>query len=95
MNKLVDGDLVGGLGGGLGSSSLRKGGPVSQQEACRSLTDIGRVPISAGLYSVAMYCHWFGLDILRMILIRDTSYRLGLSFGVSFLIQASTSLLSE
>ena len=95
MNKLVDGDLVGGLGGGLGSSNLRKGGPVSQQEACRSLTDIGRVPISAGLYSVAMYCHWFGLDILRMMLIRDTSYLRGASFGRSFLIHARTSLLSE
>ena len=95
MNKLVNGCLVEVLGGGLGSSRRRNDGPVSQSEASSFSTEIGRVPMSAGLWSVGTYCHWFGLDILRMALIRLTTYRAGLSFGVSFLIQASTSSLSE
>ena len=49
--------FVGGVDGGFGSSSRRKAGPDSQQEACNSDTDIGRVPISAGLSLVGMYCH--------------------------------------
>ena len=43
-----------GVDGGFGSSNLRNGGPVSHGEALSSLTDIGRVPISAGLWAVGM-----------------------------------------
>ena len=42
------------MDGGLGSSNLRNGGPVSHTEALSSLTEIGRVPMSAGLWAVGM-----------------------------------------
>ena len=54
VNKLVLRDFSLGVVGGLGSSSLRNGGPVSHTEALSSLTEIGRVPISAGLCAVGM-----------------------------------------
>ena len=43
-----------GSSGGVGSFCFRKAGPVSHVEACISLTEIGRVPRSAGLISVWM-----------------------------------------
>ena len=48
---------VGGVAGGVGSSNRRKACPDSQLEACNSDTDMGRVPISAGLSLVGMYLH--------------------------------------
>ena len=86
---------VGGVDGGFGSSSRRKAGPDSQQEACNSDTDTGRVPMSAGLSLVGMYCHCSGLDIFLMVLMRFTMYRFGASLVESFFTQASTSWLSE
>ena len=43
-----------GVDGGFGSSDFRNGGPVSHGEALSSLTDIGRVPMSAGLWAVGI-----------------------------------------
>ena len=54
VKRLVFEDFPLGVDGGLGSSNLRNGGPVSHTEALSSLTEIGRVPISAGLWSVGM-----------------------------------------
>ena len=43
-----------GVVGGFGSSDLRNRGPVSHSEALSSLSEIGRVPMSAGLMAVGM-----------------------------------------
>ena len=43
-----------GVEGGFGSSDFRNGGPVSHGESLSSFTDIGRVPISAGLWAVGI-----------------------------------------
>ena len=53
-NKLVLRDFSLGVDGGLGFSNLRNGGLVSHTEALSSLTEIGRVPMSAGLWAVGM-----------------------------------------
>ena len=54
VRRLVLRDYSLGVVGGLGSSSLRNGGPMSHTEASSSLTEIGRVPMSAGLCAVGM-----------------------------------------
>ena len=43
-----------GVGGGFGSSDFRNGGPVSHGESLSCFMDIGRVPISAGLWAVGI-----------------------------------------
>ena len=54
VKRLVLMDFSLGVVGGIGSSNLRNGGPVSHTEALSSLTEIGRVPMSAGLWAVGM-----------------------------------------
>ena len=43
-----------GVAGGFGAPDFRNGGPVSHGEASSYLTDIGRVPMSAGLWAVGI-----------------------------------------
>ena len=46
------------LVGAMGSSCFRNSGPVSHLDFNKSATEIGLVPISAGLYLVAILDHW-------------------------------------
>ena len=76
-----------------GTSLYRKSGPVSHFELSSWETEIGLVPISAGLSFVAILDHCDGLESVHILSLLDVTYRS--KEPVSLFIQANTTSLSE